>query len=136
MIHNMETMLYPVYIHIGDDTHAHGVSFPDFKGCFSAADTWEELPVQIQKTVETHFMDGEAMPTLSKIEHLSTQTEYQNGVWMLANIDLSELNTKSKRLNISLPAKVVADIDDNAKRHHMSHSAFITKAAMREMGST
>jgi predicted RNase H-like HicB family nuclease len=128
-----QSMLYPVYIHLGDATHAHGVSFPDFKGCYSAADTWEELPAQIQEAVETHFMDGEPVPTPSKIEHLSTQAEYQNGVWMLANIDLSKLNTKSKRLNISLPSNVVADIDDYAKRHHMSRSAFITKAAMREM---
>ena len=30
-------MLYPVYVHIGDADHAHGVTFPDFPGCFSAA---------------------------------------------------------------------------------------------------
>ncbi len=33
-------MLYPAYIHIGDDQHAHGVTIPDFPGCFSAADEW------------------------------------------------------------------------------------------------
>ncbi len=32
-------MLYPAYVHIGDDQHAHGVTFPDFPGCCSAADT-------------------------------------------------------------------------------------------------
>lgn len=42
-------MLYPVYIHVGDETHAHGVIFPDFPGCFAAADTWEELPAMIQE---------------------------------------------------------------------------------------
>jgi len=31
-------MLYPVYVHLGDETHAHGVTIPDFPGCFSAAD--------------------------------------------------------------------------------------------------
>ena len=33
-------MLYPVYVHPGDESHAHGVTFPDFPGCFSAADEW------------------------------------------------------------------------------------------------
>lgn len=31
-------MLYPIYVHMGDDKHAHGIVFPDFSGCFSAAD--------------------------------------------------------------------------------------------------
>ncbi len=31
-------MLYPVYVHQGDAEHAHGVTLPDFPGCFSAAD--------------------------------------------------------------------------------------------------
>nr|WP_295580638.1 type II toxin-antitoxin system HicB family antitoxin [uncultured Lamprocystis sp.] len=30
-------MLYPVYVHPGDADHAHGVTIPDFPGCFSAA---------------------------------------------------------------------------------------------------
>ena len=37
-------MLYPVYVHPGDADHAHGVTFPDFPGCFSAADDWSDLP--------------------------------------------------------------------------------------------
>ena len=31
-------MLYPVYVHVGDDQYAHSVTIPDFPGCFSAAD--------------------------------------------------------------------------------------------------
>ena len=40
-------MLYPVYVHLGDAKHAHGVTFPDFPGCFSAADGWNDLPAAI-----------------------------------------------------------------------------------------
>ena len=36
-------MLYPVYVHVGDKKHAHGIEFPDFPGCFSAADDWQEI---------------------------------------------------------------------------------------------
>ncbi len=27
-------MLYPVYVHMGDEDHAHGITIPDFPGCF------------------------------------------------------------------------------------------------------
>jgi len=36
-------MLYPVYVQVGDKKHAHGIEFPDFPGCFSAADDWQEI---------------------------------------------------------------------------------------------
>ena len=45
-------MLYPVYIHMGDADHAHGVTFPDFPGCFSAVDDWIDLPAAVQEAVE------------------------------------------------------------------------------------
>jgi predicted RNase H-like HicB family nuclease len=38
-------MLFPVYVHTGDDTQTRGAEVPDFPGCFSAADSWDELTV-------------------------------------------------------------------------------------------
>jgi hypothetical protein len=35
-------MLYPVYVH-RDLESSHGVTFPDFPGCFSAADELAEI---------------------------------------------------------------------------------------------
>ena len=52
-------MLYPVYVHVGDDQYAHSVTIPDFPGCFSAADEWDDLPANIQEAVELHI-DGYA----------------------------------------------------------------------------
>ena len=43
-------MLYPVYVHMGDAKHAHGVTFPDFPGCFSAADEWSVRPAGMAPT--------------------------------------------------------------------------------------
>ncbi len=53
-------MLYPVYVHVGDAKHAHGVTVPDFPGCYSAADNWDELPAKIQETIEV-YCEGEDM---------------------------------------------------------------------------
>jgi predicted RNase H-like HicB family nuclease len=128
-------MLYPVYIHVGDAKHAHGVVFPDFEGCFSAADTWEELPAAIQEAAESYFFDGAPVPKPSSLEKLAAKEEYQGGVWMLADINVSKLRTKSVRLNISLPENVISTIDDYTKRHRLSRSAFIAKAALHEIES-
>lgn len=43
--------LGPVYIHKDADT-AYGVTFPDFPGCFSAADEMADLPRMAQEAVD------------------------------------------------------------------------------------
>ena len=54
-------MLYPVYVQVGDKKHAHGIEFPDFPGCFSAADDWQDINRMAQEAVECH-MAGENQP--------------------------------------------------------------------------
>ncbi|WP_368647312.1 type II toxin-antitoxin system HicB family antitoxin [Castellaniella ginsengisoli] len=46
--------------------------------------------------------------------------------------DLSKINTKAVRLNISLPENLVHCIDAVAKAQHWSCSAFLAKAAEQE----
>lgn len=83
-------MIYPIYVHPGDDKHAHGVTFPDFPGCIAAADTWEELPAKIQEAVECHYgLGDEALPPPSRLEDLQKRPEFQGGVWFLASIDVA-----------------------------------------------
>lgn len=53
-------MLYSVYVHLGDDKHAQGVTIPDFPGCFSAANDWDSLPANIQEAIEL-YCEGENM---------------------------------------------------------------------------
>lgn len=127
-------MLYPVYIHPGDDKRAHGVTFPDFPGCFSAADSWEELPARIQEAVELYF-EGETMevPPPTPLEELVQRPEFEGGVWMMVNIDLSRVRPKAVPINISLPETLVRRIDEYAKAHHMSRSRFLAKVAEEAM---
>lgn len=127
-------MLYPVYIHMGDAKHAHGVAFPDFPGCFSAADEWSDLPSAIQEAVEAHFhSEPDAVPPPTPLEKLSTEAQYQGGVWLLAEIDLTRIDTRPVRLNVSLPFNLVQQIDTWASDHHMTRSGFLAKAAVEAM---
>jgi len=130
-------MLYPVYIHPGDEGHAHGVTIPDFPGCFSAADRWEDLPAKIQEAVEV-YCEGEDLqvPPPTAWETLASRPDYQGGVWLLAEIDVSRIQTRAVRLNIPLPQGLVQRIDAYAKARHLSRSGFLAKAAAEALERT
>ncbi|MBL4827680.1 MAG: type II toxin-antitoxin system HicB family antitoxin [Spongiibacteraceae bacterium] len=127
-------MIYPAYVHLGDEKHAHGVTLPDFEGCFTAADEYEDLPRCAQEAIELHF-DGEdfEIPEPSDIAALEASSEYEGGVWMLLDIDVSKLDSKPQRLNISLPGHVVRRMDNYASSHHLTRSALIVKATEKFM---
>jgi predicted RNase H-like HicB family nuclease len=94
-------MLYPIYVHQGDAEHAHGVTIPDFPGCFSAADNWDELPAMVQEALEL-YCEGEEMelPQPSSLEQLMTNEEYQGGIWMMLDINIAKLNLNSIQRDI------------------------------------
>ncbi len=127
-------MLYPVYVHLGDKDHAHGVTIPDFPGCFSAADDWQDLPKMIQEAIEL-WCEGQylTLPKPSELEDLVNNTEYTEGVWLLIDVDISKLDTKPIRLNISLPQSLVSEIDNYAKAHGATRSGFLAQAARQAM---
>ena len=126
-------MFYPAYIHKDSDS-AWSVTFPDFSGCFSAADTLEDLPRMAQEAVEVHFQ-GESfpIPAPSAPEQWSNDERFQDGYWMLIDIDLGKIRNKAVRVNITLPESLVHDIDAFAKSHHLSRSSFLAQAAMEAM---
>lgn len=128
-------MLYPVYVHPGDAKHAHGVTFPDFPGCFAAADDWDGLPAAIQEAVQAHFHGegAQAVPAPTAMDVLVTDRRYKGGVWMLAEIDLSQIDTTPVRLNISLPANLVEQIDAYARSRGATRSGFLAQAARQAM---
>lgn len=127
-------MLYPVYIHLGDKDHAHGVTVPDFPGCFSAADDWQGIPKAVQEALEV-YCDGEktALPVPTPLEDLAASPDYQGGVWLLLDIDTTTLDTTTVRLNISLPQSLVNEIDAYAKTHGATRSGFLAQAARAAM---
>lgn len=131
-------MLYPVYVHPGDSAHSHGAQVPDFPGCFSAADDWQDLPRMVQEAVEVWCM-GEDMdlPTPTALEVLTARAEFTGGVWMLIDVDVSRLDVRSDqkpmRINVSIPAGLVRDIDEYAKAHGATRSGFLAQAARAAM---
>ena len=124
-------MLYPVYLHLGDATHAHGMTFPDFPGCFAAADSMDDLAKAAQEAVEV-YCEGEDMevPEPSSLEELAESRDFEGGIWMLLDIDTSKLDTKTERINITVRARDLAKIDDYVTRAGGNRSGFLVESAL------
>lgn len=129
-------MIYPAYVHLGDKTHAHGVTLPDFEGCFTAADDYADIPAQVQEAVELHFENEDIqLPEPSDIAELELSGNYADGIWMLVDIDISKLNSRPMRLNVSLPSHIVKKMDSYAAENHLTRSALIVKATEKFLDS-
>jgi predicted RNase H-like HicB family nuclease len=127
-------MYYPLYVW-KDTNSAYGASFPDLPGVFTAAEKLVDLPAMAQEAVEAMY-EGEDVdiPEPTEIGNWKSAPEYQDGFWMLVNIDRSKINTKPVRINISLPESLLHEIDAFAKTQHLTRSGFLAQAALKAMG--
>ena len=130
-------MRYPVVIH-KDGASGYGVSVPDLPGCFSAGDTLEEAVESAQEAIACHLegllMDGEPLPAMQSLETLQAGEDYQGGLWALVDVDISKLSSKAKRINITLPARVLAIVDEAAAREGETRSGLLARAALSYVG--
>jgi len=124
-------MRYPVVIH--KEPHSdYGVTVPDLPGCFSAGETLDEALTQVVEAIECHLegllADGEPIPPPQEIEFHQGNPDYQGGIWALVAIDISRLSGKTRRVNITLPERVLSLIDSYAAGRGDSRSGLITQA--------
>lgn len=127
-------MRYPIAIEMGDESHSCGVVVPDLPGCFSAGDTVDEAITNAHEAVllhlESYLDDGLAFPKPLPIEEHRKNSEFDGWVWAMVSVDLSQLDDKVERVNITLPKRVLRAIDEGAKRSGESRSAFLAKAGI------
>jgi predicted RNase H-like HicB family nuclease len=130
-------MHYPVVIH-KDRQSDYGVTVPDLPGCFSAGETMESALSNVIEAIECHLegllFDGEPIPEASLIETHQQQRDYAGGTWALVNVDLSRLASKAKRINITLPERVLALVDEQARREGESRSGLLARAVLDYIG--
>ncbi len=131
-------MRYPVVIHKDDDLD-YGVTFPDLPGCFSAGDTIEEAIVNSQEAAECHIagilLDSEPIPVATSIENHKDKPDFKDGVWALVEVDISKLSLKSKRVNITMPERLLNSVDYFAKKHGETRSGLLAQAVTEYMAS-
>ncbi len=92
-------MLYPIYVH-KEPGSAYGIIFPDFPGCFSAADRIRDIAANAQEAAEAHFLnDADSIPRPSSPEHWTASANYENGFWMMVDIDVAGIRHGSLGLD-------------------------------------
>ncbi len=127
-------MYFPAAVFM-EEGKAVGVSLPDIPGCNTAADTLEEALSGVQEAVEL-ALDGERVkPAPSGFESFKDDPAYAGALWALVNVDLGFMDSRTVRVNFTVPAGTLEEIDRAAKGRGLSRSAFLVKAARREMGA-
>ena len=129
-------MRYPIVIH-KDKNSDYGVTVPDVPGCFSAGSSMEEAILMAREAIECHLegllIDAEPIPISSNIEHHQKNKDFKNGVWALVDIDIAALSIRSKRINITMPERLVTSVDNYAHRHGASRSGLLAQAITEYM---
>jgi predicted RNase H-like HicB family nuclease len=131
-------MRYPVVIH-KDPESDYGVSVPDLPGCFSAGATLDEALQEAVEAIETHLegmlLDGESIPSPKSIEDHQGNPDYAEGIWALVTVDITKLSGKTRRVNVTLPERVLNVMDKYAADHGGTRSGLIAEAAIEYIAS-
>jgi predicted RNase H-like HicB family nuclease len=126
-------MLVPVVIH-KDRMSDYGVTVPGLPGCFSAGESIDEALIHARQAIERHLEgmleDGELLPEMLPVEAFQRRREYRGGIWFMVEINPSRLMSGAKRVNITLPERLLTQIDRAAAAENTSRSGFIAEAAL------
>ena len=116
-----------------DPGSAYGIQFPEVPGCFSAADRFEEIVPNAIEALSLFFEDGEPMPPrgLEAVRDEVAGSIAEGAVLMM--IPYVGDRKRFVRVNLSLEKGFLDTLDEAARMRGMTRSAFIQKAAMREM---
>ena len=127
-------MIYPIVVHKDPDSD-YGVTIPDLPGCFSAGSTIGEAMNMAREAAECHIegllIDSEPIPTPADIEAHKDNPDFKEGVWALVEVDIAKLSLKSRRINITMPERLIRTVDQYARRCGSSRSG-LTKLTLHD----
>jgi predicted RNase H-like HicB family nuclease len=121
---------------------AYGVTVPDFPGCTSGGSTTDEAlrnAVEAMRLwAEDAIADGEEVPQPRSAETLRDDPEIVRALASGAALAIVPLVLDAGRpakANLSIDAGLLAAIDEAAKAHHLTRSAFLASAAREKIES-
>lgn len=130
-------MKFSIAIEPGTAKKAFGVVVPDLPGCFSAGDTIEEAFDNAREAIaafcEVMAQDQE-IPTPKAMSEWQADKEYKGWVWGIVDVPVERFFGPAEKINITVPARILARIDAYASSHGETRSGFLVKAAERAMG--
>ena len=130
-------MKFPIALEPASENTAWGVVVPDLPGCFSAGDSAEEAFVNAVEAIEAHCeilaADHMDIPVARPLADWKKEPEFNGWVWALVDVDVTRFEGKAQKINITLPSRLLARIDEYAKSHGATRSGFLAEAARAAM---
>jgi predicted RNase H-like HicB family nuclease len=131
-------MRFPIVIHKDKDSD-YGVIVPDLPGCYSAGDSADDAFSNAIEAIECHIegllADGEPVPASKPLEFHQRNRDYTGGLWAIVDVDLSKLSGQVKRINITMPERILSQIDSYALSHGETRSGLLARAALEYVSS-
>lgn len=126
-------MHYPVVIKRRENAE-YQIVVPDIPDCVTVGTTLEAALQLAKDNVELHIdgltQAGNPIPSPRRIEDHHRNPEYSEGIWALITVDVSKHLGKSKRINITMPERLLIQIDKFTANNGGNRSAFLADAAM------
>jgi len=130
-------MKFIIAIEPGTKKTAFGVAVPDLPGCFSAGDTVEEAFENAREAIEAHAEilaeEGKDLPTPKSMSERQKDREYKGWTWGIVEVPVERFFGPAEKINITVPGRLLKQIDDYAKAHGQTRSGFLTHAALEAM---
>ena len=112
----MTVRYYPAIIERG--TSGYGVFFPDLPGCVSAGDTAQEAAVNAEEALQAHLEltveSGFPFAPPSELDAVRMDADIDEVARILVR---AEVPGRAVRVNVTLPADLLAAVDRHAKAH-------------------
>jgi len=126
------SLIYVALVHKAKKKGAdYGVIFPDFPGAVFGGATLTAALENAREGIIFHIEgllnSGEIIPEPSSLESIEVNPEYKQGIPSLVRIILPTGHVK--RLNITMDAGLIAEIDHAANLSGMNRSEFLAEAA-------
>ncbi|MBF0294144.1 MAG: type II toxin-antitoxin system HicB family antitoxin [Magnetococcales bacterium] len=133
-------MTYPIAIEPGDREHAFGVVVPDLPGCFSAADSMDQVMESAREAILLHMegmvAEGIAFPAMQPLENHMANPDFNGWIWAMIEVDDIRDANQTIRVNVTLPKGLLSRIDTYASSRHLTRSGFLADAARRYLNAT
>ena len=124
---------------IHEEAGSFGISFPDFPGCISTADTLDEAVLRGAQALAFHIEgmvgDGEAIPQPRSLAVLRADADFADDFAdaVVAAVPI-ELPGKAVRVNITLDEHLLQAVDRAAAAIGATRSGYLAEAARVKLG--
>jgi predicted RNase H-like HicB family nuclease len=124
---------------IHEEAGSFGISFPDFPGCISTADTLDEVVQRGAQALAFHIEgmieDGEAIPQPRSLAVLRAAPDFAEEFTdaVIAAMPI-ELPGKAVRVNITLDEHLLQAVDRAAAATGATRSGYLAEAARVKLG--